>query len=177
VPPIRVPIVMRSIGAFMVAVAVAGSFVAFALGDPRLWVGLAVMTPWSAPSAIYGIRLIRAGVFSSAGELLIRNGFRSYRVPWDDVLDVRFQRLTSLPTANYPFLWSRWGGVVRLQSGARIAPDATESFAIFIYGSIFSQSKRAAATKVEEIRRAVAASQWQFAAERGDPPPLPLPPA
>jgi len=86
---------------------------------------------WAAPAGWWGWRLARLGVSAEADEVVVRNPLRTYRIRYDDIVDVRLHlRSSSQPIARAMLaVWNRAAGVLDVPGrDAAVEMYSTESF-------------------------------------------------
>jgi len=85
-------------------------------GDPSAWI---IGPLWGAAVLYYGLHVTQLAVLADSEGLIVRNRFRSYRVPWTDITQVEFVEEPFSGRMRLIFLTvsDRWAGRLTLRSG------------------------------------------------------------
>jgi hypothetical protein len=150
---IEAPARVRLLGAAMMVMSLFGFFVLPATGDPSAWV---IGPLWGAAVLYYGLHVVRLAVLADHKGLVVRNRFRSYRVPWTDMTQVEFVEEPLSGLARLSFLSDRWAGRLTLRTGPGPYLHASETFRAFPYGTLFTQPKERAREKTARV-----AAEWR----------------
>jgi hypothetical protein len=108
---------------------------------------------WATPVFWWGWHIAHIGIFAGPGELVVRNPFRSYRLSYDEIVDLRLRsrRDPTREEAALRSLFNRQVGVVVVKDRNRpIEMAATEW--LWSGGSALSHANGRTARDVDTVR-------------------------
>lgn len=122
---VHLPALRIAYGVFILAFGVLWATIAIFVGEDEGGGPLAIIN--AAVGLTYGPLVLRSKVRASREAIVVRNRFRTYRIPWADVSDIRLQQIPRT-------LWQRLGwpkpertsGVIQTADGSEIRMFATE---------------------------------------------------
>jgi hypothetical protein len=112
-------------------------------GWPFALPGLAVI--------VYGARRFRIAAFADESGVIVRNQFRTYRLPWASIVEMGFYE-RDVSTMQWS-MRSRSCGHLCTTAGRNVWVEATETAGIVIYGHRVSESSHDGPLQFERLCR------------------------
>lgn len=170
-PTSRVPLAVRSelfvrvLGWWISAIALVGAIAAVVGSDPTTAAWVVVF--WAAPGLWWGWRVSHLGVFEEPDALVVRNPFRTYRIPWSAIVDITTKTRHSPHRVVAPVaaLFNRTVGVIEVRNQDKVIEmQTTES--LWPVTRMLRRSPDQSAANIKMIR-----STWRDrqAGQSGDP--------
>jgi hypothetical protein len=136
-----------------------GTMRASGLGAVAIGVGFLALVaygawPFAVPGVaalIYGARRFRIAAVADDVGVLVRNQFRTHRVPWGAIAEMGFYERDM--SAMQWSMHSRSSGLICTLDGHRLWVEATESTSIVMYGKQVSPPGQLGPTQLERLRR------------------------
>ncbi len=117
--------------------------------------------PFAVPglaSIVYGVRRCRIAAVADDTGIVVRNQFRTYRVPWAAIVEMGFYERDV--SAKQWSMRSRSSGLICTTEGRRHWVEATEATSIVMHGTRVSEPGEHGPRQLERLRR-----RWKWATE------------
>jgi hypothetical protein len=129
------------------------------LGAGAVGLGLGVLVAYGAwpfvvpgvAAVAYGVRRYRIAALADDTGVVVRNQFRTYRVPWGSIIEMGFYERDV--TAMQWSMSSRSSGLICTREGRRFWVEATEATSIVMHGTRVSELGLHGPSQLERLRR------------------------
>jgi hypothetical protein len=139
---------------------------AFGLGTVAVGVALVALVTYGAwpfvvpgvAALIYGVRRYRIAAVADDAGVVIRNQFRTYRVPWPAIVEMGFYERDM--SAMQWSMFARSCGLICTTEGRRLWVEATEATGVVMHGTRITEPGHYGPSQLERLRR-----RWTKATE------------
>jgi Bacterial PH domain len=136
-----------------------GTVRAFGVGAMAIGAGLFVLVgfggwPFTLPGVamvIYGARRFRIAAFADEWGVVVRNQFRTHRLPWASIAEMGFYE-RDVSTMQWS-MRSRSCGLLCTTAGRHVWVEATEAASIVIYGNRVTPPSHDGPSQLDRLHR------------------------